>query len=173
MTLLSILLLFYYLQSFVTITDSQKRLTLIALADLNPTTPIGAQWLAIKQINNNSKILPDYTLHLKVFDTQTNVPMTLRESLDIVNLTTSQNSPDHIIMPIVLGPPWSSLTIAAAPILNAYKMGLISEGATSITLSNPDEYMYFYRYVAIDFILFYSFVPVVFSSSGALALLHV
>ena len=70
--------------------------------------------------------------------------MTLKESLKIVQLESTEN---NTYCPIILGSPWSSLSMAAAPILNAFDMGLISPGATSVLLSDTNEYPYFYRYL--------------------------
>ena len=139
----SALFLIYWLNLAI-VSNATKNLTFLALANLNRNTGVGVQWIATQEVNNNSELLPNYTLHLKVFDTQTNVQHTLRQTLEIVEYESDEN---NIYFPIILGPAWSSLSSAAGPVLNTFDMGLISESATSVLLSDSDEYPYFYRFV--------------------------
>ena len=134
-------ILLYWLQ-FVIICNAKRNLTFLALADSKRSTGVGIQWIATQEINNNPQLLPNYTLNLKVFDTQQNVQHTLRQTLEIIELKSNE---DNIYFPIILGPAWSSLSSAAGPVLNTFNMGLISQSATSVLLSDTNEYPYFYR----------------------------
>lgn len=58
-------LLLSILQLYIIVTQTKKNLTFIALANLKEITGAGAQWLAIQEINNNSDLLPNHTLHFK------------------------------------------------------------------------------------------------------------
>ena len=124
----------------------KKNLTFLALQNQAVFTGVGA-WLAIQEINNNSELLPNYRLIYKSFDTERRVQHTLRQALRIINIIEDETTEDNLYCPIILGPPWSSLAVTSAPVLNTFYMGLISESASSITLSDHDEYPYFYRFV--------------------------
>ncbi len=132
---------------------SAKNLTFLALTllNVNPdavTYPVVAgQWLVIQGMNNDSNLLPDYTLNLKVFDAEGDIQVTLRQTLEIIKYESTE---DHIYSPVILGHPWSSLCSTAAPILNAFNMGLISEAATSILLSDTNQFPYFYRFGSVS-----------------------
>ena len=133
------LLLSYMLSLSIPLTNAKKNLTFLALSTADIS---GAQWIAIQEINNNSDLLRNFTLHYKPFDTQENVQHTLRQSLTIIQ---HENTEDNIYFPIILGPDWSSLAVTSAPFLNGFSMGVISSAATSITLSDTNEYPFFYR----------------------------
>ncbi len=53
----------------ICVTQSQNTtITIFAISNLNAiagASAVGAQWLAIQEINNNSELLPEITLELK------------------------------------------------------------------------------------------------------------
>ena len=133
----------FYIQWLIGIAGMKQNLTFLLLSNEATFTGMGS-WIAIKEINNDSTLLPNHTLQFESFDTQRNVQDTLRKTLEIVQRQSSKN---NTYCPIIVGPPWSSLAVTSAPVLNTFGMGLISESASSIALSDSNEYPYVYRFV--------------------------
>ena len=136
-------ILLYCIQCLVGIDGLKRNFTFSLLPNEDTFTSMGS-WIAIKEINNDSTLLPNHTLKFRSFDTHRNVQDTLRKTLQIVRQESSVND---IHCPIIVGPPWSSLAVTSAPVLNTFGMGLISESASSIALSDSNEYPYVYRFV--------------------------
>ena len=61
----------------------------IVETDTSGSSIIAAQWLAIQEINNNSGLLPNYTVDLKVFDSNGDAQHSLVQALEITNLYAS------------------------------------------------------------------------------------
>ena len=82
----------------------------------------GSQWLATKLINNDSRILEDYTLELRLYNAQGDKSKAIHQAIDICTL--SENGPisddGSITIPMVLGLPTTSLSETVNPILSAY-----------------------------------------------------
>ena len=143
---------FLILQSFHFIESTKKNLTFFAISNVGTDTSgrsvVGAQWLAIQEINNNTDLLSNYELKLEVYDAAGDASFSLIQALDIANDHVSTEN--NIYFPIVLGAPWSSISTSTNPVLGAFNMGQISGGATSIALSDTSKYPYFYRYLGIS-----------------------
>ena len=105
--------------------------------------PVAGHWLAVQEINNNLTFLPNYTLDLKIFDIGYQSHTAIIDTLEVVN---SPNNETHLSFPIILGAPWSAVSITINPILASFNMGQISSFATSTSLSDKTKYPTFYRY---------------------------
>ena len=81
-----------------------------------------------------------------VYDAANDAQTALLHALDIIE-TASDKNDDKLYFPIIFGAPWSSISIAIAPLLSAFNMGQISSSATSIALSDINRYPYFHRSV--------------------------
>ena len=107
---------------------------------------IGASWIAIQEINNNPNLLPNFKLHLEVYDDFGDPQSALLVALNMTKKYENSDE-DNIYFPIVLGPTWSSISTTTGIIYAAHDMGHISAGATSIALSDTGKFPYFYRYL--------------------------
>ena len=124
---------------------------------------VAGHFIAIDEINNNPDLLPNYTLNLQglslcqfilsynlftvyciylVKDAQAQSSQIIIETINMIDFTSNET---QIYFPLVLGPLFSSLTAIMNPILGAYNKGQIGVG-TSMALSDPSQYPYFYRY---------------------------
>eukprot|EP01084_Bolivina_argentea_P163256 284044_1 len=141
--------LFVVVCFFNIVLSHKTNLTIFAITSgsSSDSTTVGSQWLAIQEINNNSELLSNYLLHLKVVNVGEESRNAVIAALDLIKYKSTK---DHIYFPIVLGAPWSSLSTATAPVFAAYNMGQISASSTSIDLSNTDRYQYFYRTIPSD-----------------------
>ena len=64
----TIQLVYFIMELLATLATEKHQITLSAISNLDATSGksiVGAQWIAIQEINNNSQILPNYTLHLQ------------------------------------------------------------------------------------------------------------
>ena len=136
--------------------DSSQIIDVFTLGDLADSS-VAALRLAIKHINNNeSDILPNYTMNLIELNTDGSTTVALKKVLEIkedvedscpvANLSTTNN----ITMPIVLGCPYSSTSSITAPVLDTIDWAQIASTATSILLSDKSKYPTFYRTIADD-----------------------
>eukprot|EP01083_Nonionella_stella_P001232 3601_1 len=134
------------------LSKSQENITFSAVSVLNTGTIgksiVGAEWLAMQEINENPNLLPNINLQLNVYDSAGSASQALVHTLDIINTARTQHNETHF--PIILGTPWSSLSSITNPALGAFAMGQISSGATSISLSDTSKYPYFYRTIPSD-----------------------
>ena len=139
---------------YLCIADKIK-INIHALTAIAPDTPggyiIGAQKLAINEINGNDSILSDYHLSLVVSDTDENEQKCVSLSLGLTQDDIYNKQNDTISIPIVLGLTYSSLSIATNPILSTFNWAQISSGSTSVLLSNTESYPTFYRTIASDY----------------------
>eukprot|EP01083_Nonionella_stella_P229338 811836_1 len=142
------------LQTFITciyLSLSQQTLEFSTISVLHEGTTgksiVGAQWLAMQEINNNANLLPNINLELVVYDSEATGSIALLKALHIIF---TENERNHTHFPIILGCPWSSLSTMVSPALGAFDMGQISSGATSISLSDTSQYPYFYRTIPSD-----------------------
>ena len=114
---------------------------------------VGAQKLALKQINDNSSIFSEYEFDITVLDAQGETVNALKHALDVIkfegNLVVCQNNETGFVtkahLPYVLGAPWSSFSVMSAPALNGFNFGMLSVTATSVLLSNDNDFPYFTR----------------------------
>eukprot|EP01083_Nonionella_stella_P043741 118040_1 len=129
-----------------------SELTIFAISNLDDfgaRSTVGAQWLAIDEINSNSDLVQNYRLKLKTFNSHSHRQVALIHTLNITHRYHDPYRKDAYF-PIILGAPWSSLSTATAPVLGVFNMGQISASATSIALSETSKYPYFYRTVPSD-----------------------
>lgn len=116
---------------------------------------VAAQKLAFEYINNNEpNLLTNYNLNLTLLDAEEDTTVALQHVFDIMNtiedeVDSNLNLTD-IILPVVLGCPYSSLSSTTAPALAAINWAQISSTATSISLSDQSRYPSFYRSIAAD-----------------------
>ena len=131
--------------------ESKQKLLLYALSSVSLGQSggyiVGAQRLAVNDINNRIDILPNYELHIELINSNNSKTTSLKSALSISSTNSLLWSEDNstIIIPIVLGMPWSSLSIMTAPALAAFNWSQISSSATSILLSDSSSYPTFYR----------------------------
>lgn len=122
---------------------------------------VGAQRLYLTELNNNDSRLSNYTFTIKVFDSKGSTieafshALAMRQYVDgnfyLNDLILNENSTHkEVLLPILLGCPWSSLSVSTAPTLGVFNFGQISSSATSIRLSNRNNYPFFYRTVPAD-----------------------
>ncbi|XP_039537665.1 extracellular calcium-sensing receptor [Pimephales promelas] len=114
---------------------------------------------AIKEINNNSSLLPGVTLGYRILDSCDHVHTSLRSVLFLVNGTSSQTQADAAgsakclstaPVPAVIGLASSSPTRAVAQTLGPFGIPLISYFATCTCLTDKKEYPSFLRTVPSD-----------------------
>ena len=135
-------------------TDDPQKLRIYALP--GPAYSDGiipAQEIAIRLINNDTNILPNYQLTLHRLATPATTVDALNEVLLLTTSTsTSSNtsSSNVIPFPFFLGPPFSSYSTVTAPAANAFHWSLMSSAATSVTLSDTESFPYYYRTIASD-----------------------
>jgi len=117
---------------------------------------------AVRDINNNPKILGNITLGVKIFDTCSDATHALDQSLDFVmstlevaqpalcpgEMTTEDKQPDLVMA--IIGAAYSSVSIQVANLLRLFKIPQISYASTSAELSQKDRYGYFMRTVPPD-----------------------
>ena len=107
--------------------------------------------MSIIDINNDSDILTNYTLQLELLESDGEPNSALQHAVDIITENTCNiNTENTTISPIILGCPFSSMSIRTAAVLGAYHYGQISGGATSISLMDNELYPFFYRTIPND-----------------------
>ena len=118
---------------------------------LSGQTTVAAQNMSINDINNDQDILSNYSLRLESLESDGNPNDALRHAVDIITQNMdSTNAENTIICPIILGCPWSSMSIRTAAVLGAYYYGQISSSSTSISLMDTELYPFFYRTIPND-----------------------
>eukprot|EP01084_Bolivina_argentea_P210649 358464_1 len=91
----------------------QHEITIFAITNLDDNhgkSAVGAQWLAIQEINNNSHLLPQYNFNLKILNNHNNRQQALIYSLNATQQYSLNNNINATYFPIVLGESWSSLS---------------------------------------------------------------
>ena len=111
---------------------------------------VGAQRLAANKINNDPNLLPNYNISIEALDGKGDTTETLILSLETSSAPSLQVSNSTIAIPIILGAPFSSLSIITSPALAAFNWAQISSAATSVLLSDESSYPTFYRSIASD-----------------------
>ena len=113
---------------------------------------VGAQRIYINEINENPSLFPNYTFKLCVLDSDGSTIEALKHSLSIISFenklvfeSLGNSTHRQVLLPIVLGAPWSSLSVATSPVLSGFNFAQISSSATSIQLSDTENFKYFYR----------------------------
>eukprot|EP01084_Bolivina_argentea_P098753 177489_1 len=103
------------------------------------------QQMAIDEINTNPNILQNYTLKMKVLKSASPTDA-LRNAAMIQELFSGCSSQynSSMISPIILGPPWSSMSLLTSIVFNINLLLQISESATLSTLSSA-TYTSFFR----------------------------
>lgn len=136
-------------------------LTTITTGETGRSVVPAQQFYFDKVTNNHSRYLRNlnpnktYQFEIKTLDAKGSSVGALKEALKIIkyedNLILPTNDTHKmVLLPLVLGTPWSGLTTAAAPVLHGFNFGLISSGATSVALSDTGDYEFFYRSVPSD-----------------------
>ena len=116
---------------------------------------IPAQQIALDIINNDSSILPNYTLSYHKLKYSNSTAIALNEVLDITK--SHRNSlfnatDDSYTFPFLLGPPFSSYSTVTAPAANAFGWSLMSSAATAVSLSNTALFPKYYRTIPNDYL---------------------
>ena len=111
---------------------------------------VAGQQLALRELNENHERFPNFTFVLEVLDSKGDSINALKHALDIVQVDSLFLSNDTVILPIVLGSPWSSMSAITSPTLAAFDFGSISSTATSIALSDTASYPTFFRTAPSD-----------------------
>eukprot|EP01084_Bolivina_argentea_P233637 393458_1 len=127
----------WWLILFLYISYSDHRRLIIYSIHNNDPQQYAAQKFAVRQINQNSALLPNYTIELLPQDANHSNIRAFKRAMALISQTASSlvTHNSSIIIPIVLGCPYSSMSIMAAPALKAFSFGMISSSATSMQLS--------------------------------------
>ena len=109
---------------------------------------------AVKTINQNEEILPRISLGFDIHDTFGHVNMALEESLAFLSqqrggIAISANGTERYFSGVV-GTTSSSVSIPVASLLRLFKLPQISPASTAESLSNKEEFEFFYRTVPPD-----------------------
>ena len=128
-------------------------ITTVSLSAIWGRDIVGAQRIYLNELNKNDSIFPNYTFELKVFDSNGSTIEALKHALYIIqhkdnlilNDSDGNNCNKQVLLPMVLGPPWSSMSAIATPVLSGFSFGQISSSSTSVQLSDTDSFAYFYR----------------------------
>ena len=87
-----------------------------------------------------------------------------RGILETMDMTQYESNETHIYFPLILGMSGTTWSQRTNPILSSFNMGQISATATSVVLSDTDQFPTFYRYV--NFLLWigiiYTLIYVIF-----------
>ena len=113
---------------------------------------VGSQRLHLDEINKNDSIFPDYEFTITPYDSQGDSVTALKYALQMIenedNLIlnySNETGYTEVTLPIVLGAPWSSLSVITAPALGGFNFGMVSSAATSVLLSETGDFPFFYR----------------------------
>ena len=115
---------------------------------------VGAQRIGLNLINDDKNIFPNYRFEIRVLDAEGSSITALKNALIIGeensdNLIVCRNNITNFVtkvnLPIVLGAPWSGLSAMITPALNAFNFIGLSSSASSILLSNVNNFPYFIR----------------------------
>lgn len=104
---------------------------------------------AVDQINSNSKILPNITLGIQVYDTCSSETEALDKAVNFISgrLSSSSKAPPVVG---VIGASYSSVSIQIAHLLRLFEIPQISFDSTSVELSDKKKFKYFSRTVPHD-----------------------
>ena len=105
--------------------------------------------MSINDINNDPNMLSNYILQLELLECDGEPNNALQHAVDIITQNMDNNNAENtIICPIILGCPWSSMSIRSATVLNAYHYAQITSGAASSSLMDTELDPYFYRNIS-------------------------
>ena len=109
---------------------------------------------AVEVINQNERILPNIGLGFDIHDTCSNVNTALEESLSFLSQqcesdATGANGTERYFSGVV-GAALSSVSIPVASLLRLFNLPQISPASTAESLSNKEEFEFFYRTVPPD-----------------------
>ena len=109
---------------------------------------------AVETINQNEEILPNISLGFDIHDTFGHVNTALEESLAFISqqcggTAIGANSTERYFSGVV-GTTSSSVSIPVASLLRLFKLPQISPASTAESLSNKEEFEFFYRTVPPD-----------------------
>ena len=109
---------------------------------------------AVETINQNEEILPNISLGFDIHDTFGHVNTALEESLAFLSqqcggTAISANSTERYFSGVV-GATFSSVSVPVASLLRLFNLPQISPSSTAESLSNKEEFEFFYRTVPPD-----------------------
>ena len=128
------------------------------------TERMEAMLYAIDLINNDTNLLPNFTLGYDIRDTCNSENIGLDEAIDLV-VTGNQldlescgdtygsafgNSSSSIPTSVVIGAAASAVSVPVATLLRLFKVPQISYASSSARLNNRDRYSYFFRTIPAD-----------------------
>ncbi|XP_066566558.1 extracellular calcium-sensing receptor-like [Amia ocellicauda] len=110
---------------------------------------------AIEEINNRSDLLPNVSLGYKIYDSCRTVSMSIKASLDLMNMEQKHLSDESCTKPTtvhaIIGHTSSTPTIGIATTVGPFGIPVISHFATCACLSNRKELPTFFRTVPSDY----------------------
>uniref|UniRef100_A0A3Q2CJ22 Olfactory receptor C family, j1 n=1 Tax=Cyprinodon variegatus TaxID=28743 RepID=A0A3Q2CJ22_CYPVA len=106
----------------------------------------------IDEINNSTELLPDVKLGYRIFDSCPSVPLSIRSSLNLMNLYENKKKTCMSFSSVcaVIGDTTSTSTIGIARTLGPFNIPLISHSATCACLSDRKIYPSFFRTIPSD-----------------------
>ena len=129
------------------------------------TERMEAMLYAIDLINNNTNLLPNFTLGYDIRDTCNSENIGLDEGIDLV-VTGNQldlescgdtdasafgnSSSSSVPTSVVIGAAASAVSVPVATLLRLFKIPQISYASSSARLNNRDRYSYFFRTIPAD-----------------------
>jgi len=109
-----------------------------------------AMVFAIKRINADNSILPNFTLGFDIRDTCVNQEIALQHSLDFLNVDVGEHTVQKKGITGVVGAASSQVSIYVANLLRLFNIPQISYASTAGVLSDKTRYEYFLRTVPPD-----------------------
>jgi len=109
-----------------------------------------AMIFAIKRINADNSILPNFTLGFDIRDTCVNQEIALQHSLDFLNVDVGEYTVQKKRITGVVGAASSQVSIYVANLLRLFEIPQISYASTAGVLSDKTRYEYFLRTVPPD-----------------------
>ncbi|XP_059485869.1 receptor-type guanylate cyclase gcy-19-like isoform X2 [Neocloeon triangulifer] len=100
---------------------------------------MAAAWMAITAVNNDTRVLRDYSLQLHAFDGKCQADTVMKSFIDYIRL------PYYKQIAGILGPACSDTVEPLAGVSRHYKTVIISYSAEGSSFSDREKYPYFFR----------------------------
>ncbi|XP_072551164.1 extracellular calcium-sensing receptor-like [Salminus brasiliensis] len=107
----------------------------------------------IEEINRNPNLLPNITLGYRLYDHCWLMALSTRSALSVVSLPLKRNSTGACsspTIPLIIGDPGSTLSMAVSRLLNLFRVPLVSYFASCACLSDKQKFPYFFRTIPSD-----------------------